>query len=93
MRFAGSDEPGQLELTVTLKKPALLVLAEGHDPGWSARVNQQPAELVAVNSVVLGLLPHLAQPANPKPQALSPGARSAAAPCTWSRWSSPNGCH
>ncbi len=47
------DEPGDLELRAM--GPGVLVIAEGWDRGWSARVDQRPVRLVRLNYNALGL--------------------------------------
>lgn len=47
------DRPGRIELRAL--GPGLLVVAEGWDRGWSARVDDRPARLVRVNYAEMGL--------------------------------------
>lgn len=47
------DAPGRLDLRA--EGPGLLVVAEGWDPGWGARVDGQPADVLRVNHVQLGV--------------------------------------
>lgn len=48
--------PEQIEAQVETWQRALLVVAEHHDPGWSALVDGAPAELLAVDGLALGVL-------------------------------------
>lgn len=47
------DTPGRLDLRA--QGPGLLVIAEGWDPGWSARVDGQTAPVLRANHIQLGV--------------------------------------
>lgn len=47
--------PEQIDAQVETQARALLVVAEHHDPGWSASLDGQPAELLAVDALALGV--------------------------------------
>jgi hypothetical protein len=45
-------EPDRIEVRVQAQAPALLVLSEGWDPGWSASVDQIPAPVLIANHIL-----------------------------------------
>ena len=47
--------PERIDLSVDLAAPGLLVLNHAPSPGWSAKVNGRPAEILTVNLVSRGL--------------------------------------
>jgi uncharacterized membrane protein YfhO len=48
------SEGGRVE--VRAEGPGLLVVAQGYDPGWSARVDGRPATVVRVDHAQLGVV-------------------------------------
>jgi hypothetical protein len=48
--------PNQVTMTIDTPGPGLVVLKDVYAPGWSARVDGQPTELVRVNAMVRGVL-------------------------------------
>lgn len=50
------DNPNLIRAEVELTQPAILVFTETWYPGWSARVNGNPAEVLRVNFLQRGLL-------------------------------------
>jgi hypothetical protein len=48
------SSPGSIELRA--QGPGLLVVTEGYDPGWRARVDGRPAPVYRVNAAALGLV-------------------------------------
>ncbi|MER3436446.1 MAG: hypothetical protein C4346_01805 [Chloroflexota bacterium] len=48
-------EADAMTIEVTASAPALLVLSEVYAPGWSARVNGQPARVVPVDGILRGI--------------------------------------
>jgi hypothetical protein len=48
--------PGYVRLEVEAARPALVVAAEAHYPGWHATLDGQPAELLRANYLSQGVL-------------------------------------
>ena len=46
---------GYIELQAETKKPALLVVSNSYYPGWQARVDSQPVEIVRTNYIYQGI--------------------------------------
>ena len=49
------DDPARVELLVTADRPALLVLGDAADPGWTATIDGARAEIVTANFLLRGL--------------------------------------
>ena len=50
-----SDRPGHLVVDARLDRPGQLVVLEGYDPGWQARVDERPVRVSAANAIFLTL--------------------------------------
>jgi hypothetical protein len=52
---AAEPSSGRLQLTVRSRTPAFLVVSDSFDPGWRARLDGEPVELLATNFVQRGV--------------------------------------
>jgi hypothetical protein len=48
------DEPTHVELTATLERPGLVILADTYYPGWALTIDGQPAPVLRVNRLMRG---------------------------------------
>jgi hypothetical protein len=49
-------EPQRVEMTATLERPGLVILADVHYPGWKLTVDGEPQEVVRTNRMMRGAL-------------------------------------